>query len=75
MPDPVKGLKEMKRICKKNGTIILLEHVRSKKKILSALMDWLNPVTVKFLGFNINRNTSELLDELVFDIIRKNISG
>lgn len=31
VPDPIKGLQEMKRVCKKGGKIILIEHVRSEK--------------------------------------------
>jgi ubiquinone/menaquinone biosynthesis C-methylase UbiE len=57
VPDPVKGLKEIKRICKNNGKIILLEHVRSDNKIIGVMMDLLNPLTVSLLGYNINRNT------------------
>ena len=29
VPDPVKGLKELKRVCKSDGKIIMLEHMRS----------------------------------------------
>ncbi|GIK61839.1 MAG: Ubiquinone/menaquinone biosynthesis C-methyltransferase UbiE [Ignavibacteriaceae bacterium] len=57
VPDPIKGLREIKRICKDDGKIILLEHVRSDTKIIGALMDLLNPLTLRLFGFNINRNT------------------
>ena len=32
IPDPIKGIKEMKRVCKPNGKIIMVEHVRSDKR-------------------------------------------
>lgn len=57
VPDPTKGLKEIKRICKNNGRIILLEHVRSENKIIGAVMDLINPLMVHLFGFNINRKT------------------
>ncbi|HAB54024.1 MAG: methyltransferase type 11 [Ignavibacteria bacterium RIFOXYB2_FULL_35_12] len=57
VPDPIKGLKEIKRICKNDGKIIILEHVRSDNKFIGLLMDFLNPLIVGLLGFNINRDT------------------
>lgn len=57
VPDPVKGLMEIRRVCKKDGIIILLEHVRSEDPVLGWLMDVLNPVSLYVIGSNINRNT------------------
>ncbi|EAX47414.1 Methyltransferase type 11 [Thermosinus carboxydivorans Nor1] len=57
VPDPVQGLREIKRVCKKNGKIILLEHVRSDNPLLGWLMDLLNPVSLYLIGSNINRDT------------------
>lgn len=57
VPDPIKGLKEVKRVCKPDGNIVLLEHVRSDNPVLGLLMDLLNPVTVRIIGANINRET------------------
>lgn len=57
VPDPLKGLKEIKRICKPNGKIIMLEHVRSEHKLLGAFMDFINPMIVNLYGANINRRT------------------
>ncbi len=59
VPNPVKGLEEIRRVCKKDGKIILIEHVRSEKKLLGLLMDVLNPVVVNLYGANINRKTVE----------------
>lgn len=59
VPDPVQGLKEIRRVCKPNGKIIMIEHVRSEKKVLGKLMDILNPITVNLYGANINRRTVE----------------
>lgn len=57
VPDPVQGLKEIRRVCKPDGMIIMLEHVRSEKKVIGAFMDLINPVIVNLYGANINRRT------------------
>lgn len=57
VPDPVKGLLEIRRVCKPNGKIIMIEHVRSEKKALGLVMDIFNPIIVNLYGANINRRT------------------
>ena len=57
VPDPILGLKEMRRVCKQNGKIIMIEHVRSEKKVIGIIMDILNPIVVNAYGANINRKT------------------
>ncbi len=59
VPDPIKGLEEIRRVCKENGKIILIEHVRSEQKVIGFLMDVLNPAIVNLYGANINRKTVE----------------
>jgi len=59
VPDPVKGLQEIKRVCRRDGKVILLEHVRSDHPILGKIMDILDPLTVRMIGPHINRRTVE----------------
>ncbi|MDK2800898.1 MAG: hypothetical protein PWQ70_2517 [Clostridiales bacterium] len=69
VPDPIKGLKEIRRVCKNNGKVILLEHVRSEKKVLGILMDLFNPLVVGTYGANINRRTIENVTKAGFSNI------
>jgi ubiquinone/menaquinone biosynthesis C-methylase UbiE len=59
VPDPILGLKELQRVVKPAGQIILLDHVRSENAFLGSLMDLLNPLIVRIMGANINRRTVE----------------
>lgn len=59
VPDPVLGLSELRRVCKPNGKILLLEHMRPESPWLARLFDLLNPLAVRLTGANINRKTVE----------------
>jgi len=57
VPDPVLGLVEARRVCKSDGRIVLLEHMRSDNKQVGRVLDLVNPLIVRTLGFNVNRRT------------------
>lgn len=66
--DPIKGLTEVHRVLRKDGQLLMLEHVRSKNKVLGYLMDKLNPLVARFGVDNINRDTVGNLRKAGFKI-------
>ncbi len=59
VPDPVLGLQELNRVCKPDGKLLLLEHMRPGNPFLGLLFDMFNPMVVRMMGANINRRTME----------------
>ncbi len=67
--DPVKGLRELGRVLKDDGTILMLEHVRSENRVLGKLMDWFNPLIRWMFGPNINRRTVENVEKAGLEVV------
>ena len=62
-PNPVAALKEMVRVCRTNGKILLLEHGRSDREWLGRWQDRREDSFAKQLGCHWNRETLKLARE------------
>lgn len=56
VPKPVMGLRELRRVLKPDGQLIMIEHVRSAIGPLGVLMDLMTPLTSR-IGPSLNRDT------------------
>jgi ubiquinone/menaquinone biosynthesis C-methylase UbiE len=68
VPDPVMGLCELRRVCKPDGRLLLLEHMRPHHPVLGFLFDVFNPMVVRMMGANINRKTIDNIQQAGWQI-------
>jgi ubiquinone/menaquinone biosynthesis C-methylase UbiE len=75
VPDPVTCLREMGRVTKPGGRILLLDHVRIDGSLIGPFMDRLNSATVRLAGEHINHRMDEFVREAGFGILENRRLG
>jgi ubiquinone/menaquinone biosynthesis C-methylase UbiE len=68
IPDPLRALKEMRRVLKPSGELIAIEYVRSSNHLIAWFEDLINPVTCFLIGDSSNRKTIEIIKESGFTV-------
>jgi phosphatidylethanolamine/phosphatidyl-N-methylethanolamine N-methyltransferase len=63
VPDPVKTLQEMQRVCKPRGHLVILNHFKSDNPVIGALEEMLAPVCQR-IGFKTDLKLKPLLDRV-----------
>jgi ubiquinone/menaquinone biosynthesis C-methylase UbiE len=70
VPDPAGTLREMARVCRPDGRIVLLEHVLSLNRFVAWWLKRLAPAQERMLGCHLDRQTDRLVRDLGFHVER-----
>jgi ubiquinone/menaquinone biosynthesis C-methylase UbiE len=63
VPDPVRGLEQLRRVCRPGGKLLLLEHMRPEGPLRGLFFDLMNPMVKRMMGANINRKTVDNIEK------------
>jgi ubiquinone/menaquinone biosynthesis C-methylase UbiE len=67
--DPARGMQEIKRVLKPQGTLFMFEHVRSPRSLMAHVQDAIVPLTTRLFGqCHWNRDTERVVREAGFEI-------
>jgi phosphatidylethanolamine/phosphatidyl-N-methylethanolamine N-methyltransferase len=70
VPDHVSLMREMVRVCKPGGTLVIINHFRSDRRWLAAMIDRLDPVTRK-LGWRTTLQCTDLFAQVPLRVERR----
>jgi phosphatidylethanolamine/phosphatidyl-N-methylethanolamine N-methyltransferase len=70
VPDPVKMMREIHRVCKPGGTVAIINHFRTTKPVLGPLIGALDPVT-RLLGWHASLRLSDAFDAVPLRIEKR----
>ena len=70
VPDPVRMMREIHRVCKADGTVVIINHFRSTKPVLGTVIGALTPIT-RHLGWNASLQLSQAFDGVPVQIEKR----
>lgn len=68
VPDQVAALRELARVVKPDGKVVLLEHVLSPNPLVKPLMKAVAPLQARNMGCHIDRHTDRIVRNLGFRV-------
>ena len=68
--NPLKLVEEMKRVCRPGGKIVIVNHFRSKRKVIAGMETLVAPLS-KYIGFRPNLDLESFLRRAGLDVIEE----
>ncbi len=77
VPNPVKSLKQMTRVLRPGGKILLLEHIKSSNRLIAWIQEKTSPRQEKRMGCSFVKRTPEAVNEagLVTESLARSLFG
>ena len=70
VPDPSQMMREMFRVCRPGGTIVIINHFRSERRTIASIVDRLDPITRK-LGWRTTLRVRDVLDSSPLELVQR----
>ncbi|HXI10776.1 MAG TPA: class I SAM-dependent methyltransferase [Thermodesulfobacteriota bacterium] len=70
VPDPYKVMQEVKRVCRKGGQVVVVNHFKSKNKLVETVEKIINPVCKK-IGWRSDLCLNEFIDRSGLNVKEK----
>jgi len=67
VPDPVKVISEMKRVCKKTGNIVIVKFFNLCNKFIAKIEEYINPICCK-IGWRSDLSLDDLIDSADLEV-------
>jgi phosphatidylethanolamine/phosphatidyl-N-methylethanolamine N-methyltransferase len=70
VPNHAQMMREMHRVCRPGGTIVIINHFRSERRTIASIVDRLDPITRK-LGWRTTLRVRDVLDSSPLDLVHR----
>jgi len=70
VPDPYRMMQEVKRVCKKDGVVVVVNHFKSKNPLIELCEKWMNPLCKK-IGWRSDLSLNEFVRNAGLKVTRQ----
>jgi len=70
VPDPYRMMQEVKRVCKKDGVVVVVNHFKSKNPLIELCEKWMNPLCKK-IGWRTDLSLNEFVRNAGLKVTRQ----
>jgi ubiquinone/menaquinone biosynthesis C-methylase UbiE len=71
IPNPERALRELARVCRSDGRIVMLEHVLSPVRLVAMAERLLSPLQERAMGCHLDRETIDVARGLGFEVLEE----